>query len=130
MRNYIVIIIGFFGFVLANAQTSINNSFSVPIKYESVEVKPEFTGGINNFFKYIGENFKLPEVESLNGVVKVSYVIDIDGKLKDIKILQDLGDGTGEEALRILKSCPLWTPGEQDGVKVKVIMQLPINLKI
>ena len=119
-----------FGIITTFCQTSNSTSYSFPVSYENVEVKPEFADGINGFIKFIGDNFKLPDVESLSGTVKVSYVIDIDGKLKDIKVLQDLGEGTGDEAIRVLKLCPLWKPGEQDGIKVKVAMQLPINLKI
>ena len=130
MKNNFLIIMCFCSFLFANAQTSIYNNSVATVDYDTVEVKPEFKGGINNFIKFIGENFKLPEVESLSGVVKVSYIIDIDGKLRDIKVLKDIGDGTGEEAVRVLKLCPLWKAGEQNGEKVKVIMQLPINLKI
>ena len=130
MRLLPLFILLFFPFCSQYAQNAIDEFQALTATYDTVETKPEFAGGITGFIKYIGENFKLPEVESLSGTVKVSYIIDIDGKLKNIKIIQDLGDGTGEEAIRILKSCPPWTPGEQDGKKIKVSMQLPINLKI
>lgn len=130
MKKITALTLLIFGIINTYCQTPINTSYSFAVSYENVEVKPEFAGGINGFIKFIGDNFKLPDVESLSGTVKVSYIIDIDGKLKDIKVLQDIGEGTGDEAIRVLQLCPLWKSGEQDGVKVKVIMQLPISLKI
>ena len=105
-------------------------SLGAAMPYETVEVKPEFGGGYMAFVKYIASNFVLPDVESLSGAVKVSFVIGTNGKLDNIKIIEDLGEGTGAEAIRVLKACPIWTPGEQEGKKVKVLMQMPINLKI
>ena len=130
MRKITIMMLFILGLQTIVAQTSTDEFPALTASYDSVEIKPEFASGINGFIKFIGENFKLPEVESLSGAVKVSFIIDIDGKLKNIKVLQDLGEGTGEEAIRVLKSCPAWIPGEQDNKKVKVSMQLPINLKI
>ena len=114
--------------IFAQNAVSSYGKFSLP--YETVEVKPEFDGGYIAFVKFIAANFVLPEVESLSGSVKVSFVIDTDGKIGNIQVLSDLGDGTGDEAVRVLKSCPLWAPGTQDGAKVNVVMKMPINLKI
>lgn len=112
------------------AQNAVSSYGKFPLPYETVEIKPEFDGGYIGFVKYIAANFVLPEVESLSGAVKVSFIIDTDGKIGNIQVLSDLGEGTGEEAIRVLKSCPLWSPGMQDGAKVNVVMKMPINLKI
>jgi len=92
-----------------------------------IEVKPEFPGGISEFYKYVANNYKKPKSD-LHGKVIVIFVIEKDGSLTDIKVLRDIGFGTGEEAVRILKECPKWIPGEQNGRKVRVQYALPISL--
>ena len=49
----------------------------------------------------------------------VTFVVEKDGSLTDIKVIRDIGYGTGKEAIRVLKKCPKWTPGEQNGKKVR-----------
>ena len=94
-----------------------------------IEVKPDFPGGIEKFYKFVAKNYQTPEEEGLKGKVFVSFVVEKDGSLTDIKVIRDIGFGTGKEAIRVLKSCPKWTPGEQNGKKVRVLYSLPINIQ-
>lgn len=94
-----------------------------------IEVKPDFPGGLEKFYKFIGKNFQVPEEEGLKGKVFVTFVVEKDGSLTDIKVLRDIGYGTGKEAIRVLKSCPKWNPGEQNGKKVRVLYSLPISIQ-
>ena len=94
-----------------------------------IEVKPDFPGGIDKFYKFVGKNYQVPEEEGLKGKVFVSFVVEKDGSLTDIKVIRDIGYGTGKEAIRVLKSCPKWNPGEQNGKKVRVLYSLPINIQ-
>lgn len=94
-----------------------------------IEVKPEFPGGMAKFYKYVGNNYRSPEEEGLAGKVYVTFVVEKDGSLTDIKVVRDIGFGTGKEAIRVLKSCPKWNPGEQNGKKVRVLYSLPINIQ-
>ncbi len=94
-----------------------------------IEVKPDFPGGIEKFYKYIGNNFQVPEEEGLKGKIYVTFVVEKDGSLTDIKVIRDIGYGTGKEAMRVLKSCPKWKPGEQNGKKVRVLYSLPISIQ-
>lgn len=94
-----------------------------------IEVKPDFPGGIEKFYKFVAKNYQTPEEEGLKGKVFVSFVVEKDGSLTDIKVIRDIGYGTGKEAVRVLKSCPKWTPGEQNGKKVRVLYSLPINIQ-
>ena len=55
--------------------------------------------------------------------------VEKDGSLTDIKVIRDIGYGTGKEAIRVLKKCPKWTPGEQNGKKVRVLYSLPITIQ-
>ena len=59
----------------------------------------------------------------------MSFVIEIDGTLTDIKVIKDIGYGTGEEAIRVLSLCPKWIPGEDGGKKVRVGYSTSINIQ-
>jgi len=94
-----------------------------------IEVKPDFPGGMAKFYKFVGNNYRTPEEEGLAGKVYVTFVVEKDGSLTDIKVVRDIGFGTGKEAIRVLKSCPKWNPGEQNGKKVRVLYSLPITIQ-
>ena len=94
-----------------------------------IEVKPDFPGGIEKFYKFVTKNFSPPEDEDFpGGKVFVTFVVEKDGSLTDIKVLRDAGYGTGKEAMRMLRTCPKWNPGEQNGKKVRVQYSLPITV--
>lgn len=95
-----------------------------------IEVLPEFPGGHKAFGEYFSKNYKYPNVKGLKGRVFVEFVIEKDGSIGDIKVLRDLGYGTGEEAIRVLKESPLWKPGMQEGKLIRVKYALPINVDI
>lgn len=94
-----------------------------------IEVKPDFPGGMAAFGKFIEKNYQAPEEEGLKGKVYVTFVVEKDGSLTDIKVLRDIGYGTGKEAIRVLNKCPRWTPGEQNGKKVRCTFSLPISIQ-
>lgn len=96
--------------------------------YNQVDKKPDFPGGIMEFYSFVGKNFKVPEAK-VNGKVFIQFVVEKDGSLTNIKSVRDIGHGTGEEAVRVLKISPKWIPGEQDGKKVRVQYSLPISIK-
>lgn len=96
--------------------------------YTSVEVKPDFPGGIAKFYSFVMKSFRAPEDEELNGKIMVQFVVEKDGSLTDIKVLRDLGFGTGKEAVRVLSNSPKWKPGIQNGRPVRVIYTLPISI--
>jgi protein TonB len=94
-----------------------------------IEQKPEFPGGIEKFYAFVGKNYQAPEEEGLKGKVYVTFVVEKDGSLTDIKVIRDIGYGTGKEAIRVLNKCPKWLPGEQNGKKVRVLYSLPITIQ-
>lgn len=93
---------------------------------------PEFPGGINKFYTYVGSNFEKQEVDA-TGVIKiyVSFVIERDGSMTDIAVKRDPGYGLGREAVRVLKSLRTkWAPGMIDGKAVRTAYSLPIVVKL
>ncbi|MFA7444434.1 MAG: TonB family protein [Flavobacteriaceae bacterium] len=99
--------------------------------YVAVEVKPEFPGGIQKFYDFVKKEYKAPNVDrDLKGNVIVEFVVEKDGSLTDIKVLRDIGHGTGAEAIRTLKKSRKWNPGIQNGVPVRVRYTLPIAVSV
>lgn len=94
-----------------------------------IEVKPEFPGGMAKFLNFVKNNYEAPDEPGLKGKVFVQFVVEKDGSLTDIKILKDIGYGTGKEAERVLRKCPKWTPAVQNGKKVRCSYQLPISIE-
>ncbi|WP_353128867.1 energy transducer TonB [Parapedobacter pyrenivorans] len=99
----------------------------------TVEIEPMFPGGMQAFFDYVQKNYRYPAGAIANGVkgkIILTFIVERDGSLTDIKIVRDLKFGTGEEAIRLLKSAPKWNPGIQNGREVRVAYTLPIGLDI
>lgn len=96
-----------------------------------VDKMPEFPGGIKKFYTYVGNNFEKPDLETENAVrVSVSFVIEKDGSMTDIKVLKDPGYGLGAEAIRVLKSLKTkWSPGMFEGKAVRTSYNLPITIQ-
>jgi periplasmic protein TonB len=115
--------------VLLSTHIASAQSFA-PVDFETVDLKPEFPGGHDEFIRFIGKNYVFPEVESMSGIVRIRFVIEKDGNVAEIKVLNDLGFGTGDEAIRVMKKCPKWTPGVHDGQVVRVIYTLPISIEL
>lgn len=101
--------------------------------FEAVEVQPQPPGGMASFLKYIGSSYQYPaqaEAQGVSGRVILTFVVERDGSLTDIKIVRDLKYGTGEEAVRVLKRAKKWSPGIQNGRPVRVQYTLPIVLNL
>ena len=130
MKKNLLLFIAFFAMQHILAQAPISVVKGMPIPFETVEVQPTFPGGVSEFVRFVGKNFKAPEEEdSPSGILKVSFVIDTNGSVGEIKIINDLGGGTGEEAKRVLLTSPKWTPGNENGKPVRVLFVLPISLR-
>lgn len=101
--------------------------------FNVVEESPEFPGGIQKMYEYIGQNLKYPEAAQQNdvqGKVFVKFVVTKDGDIGDIKTLKGIGHGCEEEVARILANMPTWQPGKQDGEKVNVYYTMPVNFQL
>ncbi|MES2575192.1 MAG: energy transducer TonB [Bacteroidota bacterium] len=130
MKKILFLITLFFTVQIVSAQSVIKDSNDNNV-YNStgIEVVPEFPGGIGKFLQFVGDNYKTPTSgDFLGGKVYVTFVIEKDGSLANINVLQDVGFGTGNEAIRVLELCPKWTPAEQNGKKVRCSYSLPIAL--
>ena len=101
--------------------------------FASVEVLPEFDGGMKGWGKYLQKNLKYPPIareNNITGRVIMSFVVEKNGQLTDIKVLRGIGGGCDEEAVRVLKNAPAWTPGKQNGRSVRVAYTMPIFFQL
>lgn len=90
-------------------------------------------GGMQAFYKYVGEKIKYPAQArrmGIEGRVFVEFVINKDGSLSDVKAIKGIGAGCDEEAVRIIQSAPAWNAGKQRGKAVKQRYTLPIIFKL
>jgi len=104
-----------------------------PVSFAAVEVLPKFPGGEAAFGAYLSKTIRYPPVAKENntqGRVIVSFVVEKNGKLTDIKVVRDIGGGCGEEAIRVLSKSPAWSPGIQNGKPVRVAYTMPINFTL
>ena len=95
-----------------------------------VEEDPEFPGGMKAMLAFIEKNLVYPEeakAAGIEGKVYVSFTVEKDGSISNVKILRDIGYGCGDEVVRIVKLMPKWNPGKQRGVPVRVRYNLPVQ---
>ncbi|MFI5451173.1 TonB family protein [Pedobacter sp. UC225_61] len=98
--------------------------------FVAMENPPSYPGGVGAFYKFLANNIKYPLLASDNeiqGTVYVSFTVEKDGSLNDIKVDRKLGYGTDEEAVRVLKLSKRWNPGMQNGRVVRVKYNIPIK---
>jgi len=98
-----------------------------------VESMPEFKGGMPELYKYLGNNIKYPVMAKESGIqgkVYVTFVVERDGSITDVRVLRGIGGGCDEEAVRVVQGMPNWTPGKQRGKPVRVQYNLPVRFTL
>lgn len=112
---------------VAGRDTTDNEIFTV------VEQDPEFPGGMDALYQWIGTNYKWPaearECDAV-GTVYVTFVIEKDGSVSHIRLLRDIGCGHGKAVVEMLGQMPKWKAGKQRGRKVRVQYNLPVNIQL
>ncbi len=97
------------------------------------EEMPSFPGGQEALMKYLAGRITYPEDAEENGIqgaVFISFVVERDGGITDVKTLRGIGGGCDEEAVRVVRGMPKWQPGKQNGKLVRVRYTLPIRFKL
>ena len=101
--------------------------------YDMVEVAPQFPGGTKELMAWLGKNIRYPvaaQEAGKQGRVVLQFVITKEGKVADIKIMRGVSPELDEEAVRVVKAMPAWTPGKQDGQAVNVRYTLPVTFRL
>ena len=98
--------------------------------FQAVEQMPTFPGGNEEIGKYLGKNVVYPASAQENGIqgtVYVSFVVDKNGRISDVKVLRSVDTELDKEAIRVIKSMPAWIAGKQNGVPVRVAFTVPVK---
>ncbi|MDD3724648.1 MAG: energy transducer TonB, partial [Bacteroidales bacterium] len=98
-----------------------------------VEENASFPGGEKAMFKYISDNLQYPRLaieKGIQGRVYVTFIVEKDGSITDIKVLRDIGDGCGDEVVRLVKTMPKWKPAKQRGKTVRQQFNLPVMFSL
>lgn len=119
--------------VRVRTSNPISNGSSTNEVYDMVETLPIPAGGMAGWSSYLSANLGYPTTarrKGIEGTVIVAFIVNTDGTVSDFELLRGIGGGCDEEAIRIVKNSPKWTPGMQDGQAVRTLMRLPINFTL
>ncbi len=128
--------------IRSNAQTKVDttlNTIESSIAKDSTKIylnperAPEFPGGEAALESFLSKNIKYPKAAQENnteGRVVVTFVVNDDGNIVDVKTVRGIGSGCDQEAERVVKSMPNWKPGKQNGKAVRVAFSLPITFTL
>lgn len=98
-----------------------------------VEDQPGYPGGDEARIKYLSENIKYPQMareSQIQGTVYVTFVVERDGRVTDVRVLRGIGGGCDEEAIRVIQNMPRWNAGKQRGKPVRVQFNMPIKFTL
>lgn len=104
-----------------------------PLHFQVVERLPEFPGGPKELMKWLTKNLRYPQqalTRKQQGEVMVQFIINRDGTLTDFKVTKSAGTALDNEALRVMRMMPKWTPGEDHGKKCRTLFIIPVVFKI
>jgi len=119
--------------VITVPESASNTSDNKLYDFSLVDVVPEFVGGQKEFVKYVSSAIKYPPIarqNNIQGKVYLSFIVEKDGQINDVKVKQGIGGGCDEEALRILRNSPKWKPGLIKDVPVRTFYLLPITFQL
>ncbi|MFM2361801.1 MAG: hypothetical protein RLZZ316_703 [Bacteroidota bacterium] len=101
--------------------------------FSKVEVESEFPGGVRGWIQYLQKNLRYPDraINSrIQGTVRIQFIVDKEGNIEEIEIVKSVEFTIDEEAMRLIRKSPQWTPAVQDGRKVKSYKIQPITFRL
>lgn len=129
--------------VTTEGPTEVRIELNVPVdvipeepkvfNFVNVEQKPEFPGGDAAFLKFLRDNINYPAMAQeleIQGRVMVAFSVSETGNIVNARVVKGIGGGCDEEALKVIKRMPKWTPGKQNGRPVTVNHTLPVVFRL
>ncbi|MDO5035704.1 MAG: energy transducer TonB [Porphyromonas sp.] len=101
--------------------------------FEFLEEEPEFPGGVGALMKWLSDHINYPPIAAENNVqgrVLVSFVVERDGSVSDVKVVRGVDPNLDKEAVRVVKLLPKWKPGMQTGKPVRYRYNLPVTFRL
>ena len=135
LKNVITICCTLLILHVCSAQKQDSLSVNTEKVYElfDVQKKPEFPGGETALYRFLSDSITYPaEARSKNirGMAVITFVVETDGSVSTVTIVKDPGWEMGNEAARVVKLMPKWTPAEKEGKPVRVKFMLPIRFTL
>ena len=98
--------------------------------FTKTEIAPAYSGGQDALIKFLMMNLQYPEKAkeaNIQGTVYISFVVEKDGKISNIKVIRGIGGGCDEEAIRVVSKMSKWNPGKNEGKNVRCSFVMPIK---
>ncbi len=95
--------------------------------------EPSYPGGGQEMYHFMICNMKYPDLAAKNhtqGTVYMTFFVEKDGSITDVKVFQGIGDGCDEESVKLVEKMPKWNPGKKDGVITRMPVIFPITFII
>ncbi len=121
----------------------VRTKYTLPISFKldakeistlaTVDVQPEFPGGMQALYKFLGDQVKYPEAAlkaDIEGTVVISFVVETDGSLSSFEALKVPHQDLADEVIRVIKLSPKWNPAKKGDQAVKVKYTLPFKFKM
>ena len=119
-------------FLLLLPTGSLAQTTNEQTPYVAVEEMPQFPGGNPALYKYISNNMRYPESakeKNIQGKVVIKFCVTATGSIDQISVLKGLSPDVDAEAIRVVKTFPVFSPGKKEGVAVPVWYLVPITFK-
>ncbi len=120
------------GLTTVNAQKTVVAQKNQQV-FDVVEQMPEYPGGMQALFEYLGQNLKYPgdaKEQKVEGRVIAIFVVETDGSISNVEVVRPVFPSLDAEAVRVLSGMPKWKPGMQSGKVVRVKYTVPINFSL
>lgn len=118
----------------SNSESLFYNKPEVENKvFDVVEHMPTFPGGPAALMKYLADNVKYPDDAQKNGMqgrVVVSFVVECDGSISNVKTVQSVYPSLDSEAVRVVEAMPHWIPGTENGIPTRVRYSVPVSFRL
>ncbi|MBS1525861.1 MAG: energy transducer TonB [Bacteroidetes bacterium] len=101
--------------------------------FTAVEQEPSFPGGHDGFTRFLIKNIRYPPTAAekrIQGNVYLTFIVERDGSLSDIRVIRSVSPDLDAEALRVMKMSPKWSPGIQNYKAVRVQYSMPISFTL
>ena len=132
MKHFISLLITVAFLTSYGQELALNSDLEIDKIYIEVDQSAEYPGGIFKMYDYIMADLKYPELareNQIKGRLFIAFVVEKDGSISNLEVLKSLGYGCDEEAIRLFKEMPKWSPGLIDGKPVRQKFVQPILFK-
>lgn len=134
MKKYLIFIALSFAFMFTTTDLFAQDTTNPSPEYLELDQHPTFDGGsVMDFAQWAAQRVKYPQEavkENISGTVRVRFVIDKRGRVKEAEVVKGVHHLLDAEAVRVVKKSPRWKPGIKDGKPVRVSYVLPISFKM